>query len=273
MDLPAYMRGLAELWGQGGKAFAETQQTMFADMGSAGVQGPKPADMGSAELAAANAAFAQLWSAASEMSATITQGLHKGNSADPAVAEMLGRIFDPRAWFSSSAGMDEALQRLSEGPRLADIGDIERKIGAVFNAWIALRRRNLEHNTIMLEAWMRAAQAFAKRLSNLADAQEAIESSRDLLTLWVETANDTMLETQRSEPFLKTQREVLTASTDLKLAQQEVAAFYSELFSYPTRAELDDVYKTATELRRELRTLKRQVRQLQSADGKQRTRT
>jgi hypothetical protein len=49
----------------------------------------------------------------------------------------------------------------------------------------------------------------------------------------------------------------MKASSDLRLAQQELAAFYSEMFGYPTRTELDDVHKTVTELRRELRASKR----------------
>ena len=126
---------------------------------------------------------------------------------------------------------------------------------------MALRRRSLEHNTVMLEAWLRAAGAFAKRLNEMADAGERVESPREILTLWVETANEIMLETQRSEPFLNTQRELLKASTDLRLAQQEIAAIYSEMFGYPTRAELDDVHRTVTELRREVRALKRELRQ------------
>ena len=265
MDPLAYMRGVAELWGQGGKAFAEAQQAMLSGMAesmkvSADGQPPAfPGLAGSGELAAANAAFTQLWSSASELSATITKGVQAGEQPDPLVAEMLGRIFDPGVWFSAG-NMDEALQRLAEGPRLADLWDVERKFLSVFNAWVALRRRSLEHNTVMLEAWMRAAGAFAKRLNEMADASQSIESPRKLLTLWVETANDVMLETQRSEPFLNTQREILTASTELRLAQQEVAAFYSEMFGYPTRTELDDVHKTVTELRRELRALKRQMR-------------
>jgi polyhydroxyalkanoate synthase subunit PhaE len=265
MDPLAYMRGVAELWGQGGKAFAEAQQAMLSGMAErmkvpADGQPPGfPGLAGSGELAAANAAFTQLWSSASELSATITKGVQAGEEPDPLVTEMLGRIFDPGVWFSAG-NMDEALQRMAEGPRLAVLWDVERKFLSVFNAWVALRRRSLEHNTVMLEAWMRAAGAFAKRLNEMADASQSIESPRTLLTLWVETANDVMLETQRSEPFLNTQREVLTASTDLRLAQQEVAAFYSEMFGYPTRAELDDVHKTVTELRRELRALKRQVR-------------
>ena len=84
---------------------------------------------------------------------------------------------------------------------------------------------------------------------------------RELLALWVETANTVLLETQRSDAYLKSQREILKTSTDLRLAQQEIAAFYSETFGYPTRAELDDVHRTVTELRRELRALQRANRE------------
>jgi hypothetical protein len=263
MDPFAYMRGLAEMWGQGGNAFAEAQKSMFAgfsqNMPKADSAGFPMFGAGAGELANAQAAFTELWSSAGELSSTITAGLQKGDRPDPIVGEMLGRIFDPRLWFTPSDDMDQALQRLSEGPRLADLWDVERKFLNVFNSWVTLRRRSLEHNTVMLDAWMRAAGAFAKELGELADAGKKIESPRELLTLWVETANEVMLETQRSDAFLNSQRDMLKASTELRLAQQQVAEFYSEMFGYPTRAELDDVHKTVTELRRELRALKRQV--------------
>ena len=41
---------------------------------------------------------------------------------------------------------------------------------------------------------------------------------------------------------------------------QELAAFYSEMFGYPTRTELDDVHRAVTELRREVRAFKRASR-------------
>ena len=40
-----------------------------------------------------------------------------------------------------------------------------------------------------------------------------------------------------------------------------IAEFYSEMFGYPTRAELDDVHKALTELRREVRALERAGRE------------
>ena len=99
----------------------------------------------------------KLWSAALEMSQTIGAQPCRPSEEEPAVAELLGKIFDPRAWFSGTDSMDQALQKMAEGPRLADLWDTERKMLTLFNAWTALRRRSVEHNTVMLEAWMQAA--------------------------------------------------------------------------------------------------------------------
>jgi hypothetical protein len=262
-----YMQALAHMWARGGKDFAAAQQSILADMSrrmpevASGQAGSAPGGLAEPQgVAAANEAFATLWTSALGLSQSITRIMQQGNKPDPLIAEVLSKLFDPRAWFSSLGGMDEALQRMAEGPRLADLWDTERKLLNVFNAWAALRRRSTEHNTVMLEAWMRAAGSFAKTLNEKADRKETLGSWREVLALWVETANAALLETQRSEKYLETQREILKASTDLRLAQQEMATFYSEVFGYPTRGELDDVHRTVTELRRELRALERASR-------------
>jgi len=272
------MQALAEMWGRSAKDFAAAQQGMFADMAkrmaeAAGQEGSVPTGfLQPQELASANEAFTTLWKSALELSQSITRSMEQGKNPDPLVAELMSKLFDPRAWFSSLGGMDEALQRMAEGPRLADLWDTERKLLNMFKAWTALRRRSTEHNTVMLEAWMRAAAAFAKTLNEKADRNEILGSWREVLTLWVETANSALLETQRSEQYLKSQREILKASTDLRLAQQELAAFYSEMFGYPTRSELDDVHRTVTELRRELRALERANREATTRKARERGR-
>jgi class III poly(R)-hydroxyalkanoic acid synthase PhaE subunit len=261
------MRSLADLWGRSGTAFLESQEGLFRDfaekMRGASESGAAPA-VDAAAFEAAQESFTKMWSSASELSARIAKAA-QGRQADPIAAEMLAKIFDPKAWFAGTNTMDESLQKLAEGPRLADLWDTQRKFVAVFNAWTALRRRNLEHNLLMLDAWTRAAGAFARELNERAHKGEKLGSWREVLALWVETANEVLLETQRSEAFLKSQRESLKASTDFRLAQRELAEYYSEMFGYPTRAELDDVHKTVTELRRELRAMKRERRQVASA--------
>jgi class III poly(R)-hydroxyalkanoic acid synthase PhaE subunit len=264
MDPAQYMKVLAELWGQGSKSFMAAQQNMLDDMaerfGKAAEGAPGGAETQVFDVQAfaqANEAFGRMWSSALDLSKSFARNLQQGREPDPLVSGLLGRIFDPSAFFAGADGMDAALNRIAQGPRLADMWNIERRMLNVFNAWTAVRRRSLEHNTVMLEAWLQAAGSFAKMLNEKADRNETLGSWREVLALWVETANTVLLETQRSEPYLKSQRELLKASTDLRLAQQEVAEFYSDMFGYPTRAELDDVHKALTELRREVRALER----------------
>ena len=207
------------------------------------------------------------------LSQSITRTMEQGKKPDPLVAELMSKLFDPRAWFSSLGGMDEALQRMAEGPRLADLWDTERKLLNVFNAWTAVRRRSIEHNTVMLEAWMRAAGAFAKTLNDKADRKEPLGSWREVLALWVETANQ--LCSKRS-----VRRNTSTASGKSSRRAPicaSGAAGVGRLLQrgrsgIPTRAELDDVHRTVTELRRELRALERANREATTRKARERRR-
>ncbi len=262
------MQSLAMLWGKtAGQTSTDTYQNSLKALaeqfsqafGGAGEGLPGASlDPG---FDKARQAFTQSWSTAQGLSTALTkslQGASDRTQGDPVASEMLAKIFDPRAWLSVTSEMDEALQRMAEGPRLADLWTIERKFAAVFTAWVTLRRSSLEHNAVVLEGWTRAAGAFAKLMNERSERGEPpLESVRELLTLWGETANTVFLEMQRSDAFLASQRELLKASTDLRLAQRSVAEFYSEMFGFPSRAELDDVHKAVTDLRRELRVLKR----------------
>jgi len=261
------MQNLADLWNKGGKAYLTAQQGLFTGMADTMAKAAGLGDKASFQafapdtqgFEAARQDFAKLWSSASELSSALTRTL-KADQANPQVAAMLAKIVDPRGWLGATNEVDQTLQRMAEGPQLADLWNTERKFIAVFNAWTAMRRHSLEHNKVVLEAWMKAAGAFAKLLNERADKGEALESWREVLALWVETANEVLLETQRSEAFLSTQRDLVKASSELRLAQQDLAEFYSEMFGYPTRTELDDVHRTVTELRRELRAFKRESR-------------
>src|SRR4051795_10308653 len=262
------MQSLADLWNQSGKAFVTAQLGLFSGMADTMAKAAGAGDQASFQafapdtqgFEAARQDFAKLWSSASDLSSALTKNLHGADQANPLMAAMLAKVFDPRGWFSATNEVDQTLQRMAEGPQLADLWNTERKFIAVFNAWVAMRRHSLEHNKVVLEAWMKAAGAFAKILNARADKGEALESWRAVLALWVETANEVLLETQRSEAFLSTQRDLVKASSELRLAQQDLAEFYSEMFGYPTRTELDDVHRTVTELRRELRAFKRESR-------------
>ena len=78
--------------------------------------------------------------------------------------------------------------------------------------------------------------------------------------MWIESANRQLLETQHADPFLQTQAALIRATTDLHMAQQELVEHFGKQYGFPTRTEMDDVHRTVTELRREIRAMRREQR-------------
>ena len=258
MDQFDAFRAMSEFWTRAGAGFF----TQGAGQAAPGFSWPTFPTADLAGMAAAQAKLTEAWTAATALSQTLTRSLQGGPGApDPTAGAVLARIFDPQAWLGGSAEFDAALTRMAEGPQLADLWQTERRYAALFTAWATLRRAQSEHQAVMLEAWTRAAGTFAQEANARAERGESFASARAMMTSWIETANAVLLEVQRSDKFLASQRAVLRASTDLRLAQQDVAAFLSEFYGQPTRAELDDVHKSLTELRREVRALRRERRQ------------
>ena len=283
MEHQDYGKALADMWALGGKAFLDAQQQALRAMreGAAamGLPGAVPGGTPGAAMAAAapppvfpNLAFdageigkagqalADLWKSTNDFAATLARRLPQAADPDSTAAATLRRMIDPRVWLSAGDDMEEALQRMAQGPRFADLWDTERRYAKVFQAWMALRQRSLEHQAVVLEGWTAAARRFAERLGELSAKGEAPASQRAGLDLWIETANRALLEMQRSERYLESQARLLKASTELRLAQKEVAEYYGQMFGLPTRTELDDVHRTVTELRRELRATQRRLR-------------
>ena len=224
-----------------------------------------PADLSAsmAELSRAGQSLAELWSAATSSFGTLSgafTGAAPPADGDTAAEASLRNMLDPQTWLSGMGEVDGALGRMAEGPRLADLWEVERRYARVMQAWIDVRRRGFEHNAVLLEAWTRASRRFSEELASRTSADGKAPDAKAALALWTETANERLLETQRSEPFLKTQTAMIRASTELNLAQQELVEHFGRQYGFPTRTELDDVHRSLTDLRREMRTMQRQQR-------------
>jgi hypothetical protein len=215
-----------------------------------------PADLsaGATDLAQASKSVMDLWSAATSVCAKLATSIPAASGGDGIVEATFRKMVDPRNWMNGSGEMDEVLGRMAEGPRFADLWEAERRYAGVLQAWMNLRRRSLEHNAVSLEAWLHAGRRFTEQLAAEAKAPDA----KAALALWIETANRQLLETQRSERFLQTQAAMIRATTELRLAQQDLVEHIGKQYGFPTRTELDDVHRTVTELRRELRAMRRE---------------
>lgn len=259
---PFDLDAMADLWLAGGKAMLQAQK----DAGRAMAEGLQAMQSGgveagpaSAGLGQANQAMTELWTAASGLFTSITARLPEGGASWAGDAT-LRAMMDPTRWMAGGE-LDDVLGRMADGPRFADLWDMERRHGKVMQAWVEVRRAGLEHNGVVLQAWMEAGRRFSEAWSGHASVKAGAPDAKAAMALWAETANGVLLEAQRSEPFLRTQTAMIRASTGLRLSQQEMAEHMGRQYGLPTRTELDDVHRSVTELKRELRAMRRAQRQ------------
>ena len=170
-------------------------------------------------------------------------------------AEAMKKLFDPAEWKRAGSHFDMGLEKLTEGPTYATLWDLDKKMLNTQKLWVE-RARDVEHYWEVIQgAWSRALERFMATVND--PKGEPLQSGRQMLDLWLETANKSLVEMHRSKEFLEAQRRMTRSSTEYRLAEREIAEAFCEMHHIPTRTEMDEMQRTVTELRRELRTLKR----------------
>ncbi len=137
----------------------------------------------------------------------------------------------------------------------------QAKILRAFDAFVDLRKVMLELNKMTVGALQKSVETVMETLVEKGKKGEKIESVRDLNRLWLDSADDVFTKMYASEDYLKVQHEVSKAGMTYKIMQQDVVELVLKNLNLPTRSELDDAYKTLYELRKEVKTLKKELRE------------
>lgn len=269
-DAAGGFKALTDFWSAQGAAMLGMQQAVTRSMADGmqamfGSPATATPDLVTPDLAQASEAMLQLWSAATALSAELAGRLTQATDGSGAASEMLELISNPRYWLAGTPEMDDVLARMVDGPKLADLFDVERRYGNVMRRWAELRRAGFEHHRVLLDSWMRASNEFMTELAGRTGTDGKPLEPKQLLALWTAIGNRQMFETQRSDAFLRSQRDTIRASTELRIAQAELSEHLGKQYGLPTRTEMDDVHRSMTEMRRELRKAQRELDALKQA--------
>ena len=193
-----------------------------------------------AELAQAGDALVQLWSAAGSrveragrQAGQVRRRRGKDDSGD---ARCSSGWLDPRQWMAGTGELDDVLARMAEGPRLADLWDLERRFARVMRAWTAMRRRALEHQRRRagrVDAGGAALHGGAGRARERGRASRSTTSAR-----WRSGRRwPTGSCCRRSAPSGSWSRsgELIRSSTELRMAQQDLVEHFGKQYGFPTR--------------------------------------
>lgn len=173
---------------------------------------------------------------------------------------MLARLSEKPGGFGDGNELSAAIERMAQGPRLADVWDIDRKMALAFGAWIEMRQRLASYNAVAAAPWTQASKRFLETMTATGTRGAPHPDWREAFAKWSEISNEELIRNQRTDGFLQAQKELLQAGLQLRSRQDDVAEAASAMFGLPTRKDFDDVTRQLTELRREVRALTRQVR-------------
>jgi polyhydroxyalkanoate synthase subunit PhaE len=199
--------------------------------------------------------WADLWQSFSESSKQIAEAW--SNSMAPF---MLARLLEHPGGFSAGNEMSEAIEKMAQGPRLADVWDIDRKMALVFGAWMEMRQKLASYNAVTAAPWTEASKRFLEAMSVATDnGSKPLPDWREAFAKWSEISNDELIRNQRGEGFLHVQKELLQSGLKLRSRQDDVAEAAAAMFGMPGRKDFDEVTRQLTELRREIRALSHEV--------------
>jgi polyhydroxyalkanoate synthase subunit PhaE len=173
--------------------------------------------------------------------------------------ETLGKMLDPISMSLMGGNqVGEAIKRLTEGPRLADAGSVERDMAQLMHLYVGVQTATREYESVVAGAWMEISQRFTYELAERFAADRKVMPAKDAHKLWLSIANETLTTTHRTTAYLEAQRKLLRAGMDFLLEERKVVEQLVAPAGLPTRTEIDELHHT-------VHTLKRQVRALEKA--------
>ncbi len=154
---------------------------------------------------------------------------------------------------------------MTEVPGLGYNREMNAKLLRGFDAWVDLQQASAEYHTFLSKTISEAFERFMGQLVSLSEKGEKIDSIQDLMNLWFETVDQTFTHMYVSEDYLRIQKDMAGAAMMNKIRQQEIFEVVLEMLDLPTRSELDDAYRSLNDLRKEVRVLKKMVKEQGSA--------
>ena len=199
--------------------------------------------------------WADLWQSFSELSKQMAEAW--SSSMAPF---MLARLLEHPGGFAAGNEMSDAIEKIAQGPRLADVWDIDRKMALVFGAWMEMRQKLASYNAVAAAPWTEASKRFLEALpAATAGGNNSSPSWREAFAKWSDISNEELIRNQRSDDFLQAQKELLQSGLKLRGRQDDVAEAATAMFGMPGRKDFDEVTRQLTELRREVRALSHRV--------------
>lgn len=160
---------------------------------------------------------------------------------------------------------ERSFGRMTETPLMGSNRELSAKLINGFDTWVEFRKTSTEYHLILAKTSAQAFEEVMKELVALSERGEKVDSVRQLMNLWLDTIDHTFSKLYKSEEYLDVQRELSTAVMKYRLQEQEITEIVLKALNLPTRSELDDAYRSLYELRKEVKAIKKTLKEREGA--------
>lgn len=157
--------------------------------------------------------------------------------------------------------------RLLQSPGVGFAREFYEKLLKGFDAWLDFRRTSIEYQVVMADAWTKIFERVMQESIKRAEEDKPIQSLRDLIRLWTGVADETLADVFRSEAYVQAQGRLFTATMKYRMHEQDIVETFLKPGYIPTRSEVDEAHRNIYELRKEVKALKKALKQSQDGVG------
>ena len=156
-------------------------------------------------------------------------------------------------WLENFENLSLALFQSNSAPKLDALMGFDTKIKDFAIASTKLSICASELQVLFIKIWSQAHENF------VVENSDPSETPKDAINTWLEKANSVVLKFQQSDDYLDAKKRYATSLSDFQSAYKELIKVYQENNHMPTQEEFDDLSKTVYLLKKELRTIKKQI--------------
>lgn len=164
---------------------------------------------------------------------------------------------------------ERSFGRITETPLMGFNRELMAKLIHSFDTWVEFRKASGEYHILLAKTSAQAFEEVMKELVAISERGDKIDSIRQLMNLWMDTIDHTFSKLYKSEEYLEVQRTLAGAGMRYRLREQEITEIILKTLNLPTRSELDDAYRSLYELRKEVKALKKTLKEQQRGDAGQ----
>jgi class III poly(R)-hydroxyalkanoic acid synthase PhaE subunit len=162
-------------------------------------------------------------------------------------------------------GMERTFGGLADAFGLGATRQFDLAWRELLAAGMSKQHAQAEYLVVVGEAWNEGTQRLMKRLREMSERGERVDSFLAFIRLWARSVDGAMHEAMQSERGLQATAKVLRAATEFRQHIQSVVKLVSEALFVPTRSDMDEAYREIQELKRRLRRLEKSVEQAHQA--------